>query len=185
MVLMYFASTLYHALPQGKAKRVFRRLKHGAIFLLIAGTYTPFTLVTLRGTWGWTLFGRVWSLAFLRILIKGVATTKHRGLPGVLYLGMSWLIISAVRPLTQSLPPRRTNVAAVGRNRLHGGNGILRSEVYPPLPLRMASFCARGHHLPLLHRLVLCRLRAPRFEICQFDLRSLFWFILAVAVVGV
>src|SRR3972149_5777998 len=63
MVLLYVASTLYHALPQNRAKRVFRALDHGAIFLLIAGTYTPFTLGVLRGTWGWTLSGLVWGLA--------------------------------------------------------------------------------------------------------------------------
>lgn len=104
IVVLYSASTLYHALPHSRAKRVFRTLEHSAIFLLIAGTYTPFTLVALRGPWGWTLFGLVWSLAFLGILLKSVATTSYRWLPGVLYLGLAWLIIVAIRPLSQHVP---------------------------------------------------------------------------------
>jgi hemolysin III len=104
IVVMYLASTLYHALPQGRAKRVFRRLEHGAIFLLIAGTYTPFTLVALRGAWGWTIFGLVWLLAAVGILLKAVATTRHRWLPAVLYLALAWLILVAIRPLTLHVP---------------------------------------------------------------------------------
>ncbi len=104
IVIMYSASTIYHALPQGYAKRMFRTLEHGAIFLLIAGTYTPFTLVALRGVWGWTLFGLVWMLAALGIVLKAVTTTRYRWLPGVLYLGMAWLIVVAIRPLSLELP---------------------------------------------------------------------------------
>jgi hemolysin III len=104
IVAMYLASTLYHALPLGQAKRAFRKLEHGAIFLLIAGTYTPFTLVSLRGAWGWTIFGLVWLLAAVGIVLKAVATTRHRWLPGVLYLAMAWIILVAVRPLSLSVP---------------------------------------------------------------------------------
>jgi len=104
IVMMYAASTLYHALPLGRAKRVFRKLEHGAIFLLIAGTYTPFTLVALRGAWGWTIFGLVWTLAAGGIVLKAVATTRHRWLPGILYLALAWIILVAIRPLTQSVP---------------------------------------------------------------------------------
>lgn len=103
VIVMYFASTLYHALPSGRAKQVFRTLEHCAIFLLIAGTYTPVTLVTLRGGWGWTLFGLVWLLATLGILLKSVATTNYRWLPGVLYLALAWLIIVAIGPLSRQL----------------------------------------------------------------------------------
>lgn len=104
IVATYLASTLYHSLPLGRAKRGFRKLEHSAIFLLIAGTYTPFTLVALRGVWGWTLFGLVWTLAAIGILLKAVATTRHRWLPGVLYLALAWLIVLAVRPLSLSVP---------------------------------------------------------------------------------
>jgi len=104
IVVAYLASTLYHALPLGRAKRAFRRLEHCTIFLLIAGTYTPFTLVALRGVWGWTLFWLVWMLAAIGILLKAVATTRHRWLPGVLYLALAWLIVFAIRPLSLSVP---------------------------------------------------------------------------------
>jgi hemolysin III len=101
---MYAASTLYHALPPGRAKRVFRTLEHCAIFLLIAGTYTPVTLIAIGGVWSWTLFGLVWSLAGAGMLFKTAATTRYRWLPGVLYLAMAWLIVVAFRPLSHSLP---------------------------------------------------------------------------------
>ena len=104
IVFMYLASTLYHALPQGRAKRIFRTLEHSAIFLLIAGTYTPFTLVALRGVWGWALFGLVWTLAAFGIVLKSVATTRYRWLPGVLYLGLAWIIVVAIRPLSLYVP---------------------------------------------------------------------------------
>lgn len=70
MVLLYLASTLYHALPTGKGKRMFQVVEHSAIFLLIAGTYTPFTLGVLRGVWGWTVFGLIWGLAVVGVVLK-------------------------------------------------------------------------------------------------------------------
>lgn len=104
IMAMYLASTLYHALPPGRAKQIFRKLEHGAIFLLIAGTYTPFTLVALGGTWGWTILAVVWMLAGVGIVLKAVHTTRHRWLPGVLYLAMAWIIVIAVRPLSLHVP---------------------------------------------------------------------------------
>ena len=104
MVLLYLASTLYHALPNKKAKRVFQVLDHGAIFLLIAGTYTPFTLGVLRGGWGWTLFGLVWGLAVLGIVLKTVGVVAIPWLSTGLYLGMGWLVLIAVRPLWLRMP---------------------------------------------------------------------------------
>ena len=104
MVLLYLASTLYHALPQNKAKRVFYALDHGAIFLLIAGTYTPFTLGVLRGTWGWTLLGLVWSLAIAGVILKAVGRLRYPVLSTCLYLGMGWLVLIAVRPLWLHVP---------------------------------------------------------------------------------
>ena len=99
MVLLYFTSTLYHMLPRNKAKRLFQILDHSAIFLLIAGTYTPFTLGVLRGTWGWTLFGLVWSLALAGIVLKVVFGTRYPRLSMFLYLAMGWLVVIAIKPL--------------------------------------------------------------------------------------
>ena len=105
VLLLYFASTLYHALPRGRVKSVFRHLDHGAIYLLIAGTYTPFTLVVLRGPWGWTLFGLVWGLALLGIMFKAVAGLRHPRLSTSLYLAMGWLALVAIEPLWRHLAP--------------------------------------------------------------------------------
>jgi hemolysin III len=105
MVLLYLVSTLYHALPRGKAKRAFRVIEHAAIFLLIAGTYTPFTLGVLRGVWGWTLFGLVWGLAAVGVLLAVVGGgVRYRALSVLLYLGMGWLIVVAIRPLWLGMP---------------------------------------------------------------------------------
>lgn len=104
MVLLYLASTLYHALPTGKAKRVFQVIEHSAIFLLIAGTYTPFTLGVLRGAWGWTLLGLVWGLAVAGVALKVFDRMSHPIVSTSLYLLMGWLILIAVNPLYASVP---------------------------------------------------------------------------------
>ena len=104
MVLLYLASTLYHALPRSRAKEVFQVIEHSAIFLLIAGTYTPFTLGVLRGPWGWTLFGLVWGLAAVGIGLKTVAGARHPILSTSLYLAMGWLVVMAIRPLRLRVP---------------------------------------------------------------------------------
>jgi len=104
MVLLYLASTLYHALPQGKAKRVFKIIEHSAIFLLIAGTYAPFTLGVLRGPWGWTLFGIVWSLAAIGVTLKAVDKMHNPIISTSLYLLMGWLILIAIYPLYTRIP---------------------------------------------------------------------------------
>jgi hemolysin III len=104
MVLLYLASTLYHALPIGRAKRVFRVIEHSAIFLLIAGTYTPFTLGVLRGAWGWALLGLVWSLAVAGVVLKALNHMTHPILSTGLYLLMGWLIVIAAQPLSARVP---------------------------------------------------------------------------------
>lgn len=104
MVLLYAASTLYHALPQGRAKRVFMKLDHGAIYLFIAGSYTPFALGALSGPWGWTLFGLVWSLAALGVALKSFNRLSHPWLSTGLYLAMGWLVLIAAVPLVQNVP---------------------------------------------------------------------------------
>jgi len=104
MVLLYLTSTLYHALPRNRAKRVFQVLDHAAIFLMIAGTYTPFTLGVLRGTWGWTLFGLVWGLALAGVVLTAVGGVRYPKLMTGLYLAMGWLILIAVKPLWLRMP---------------------------------------------------------------------------------
>lgn len=104
MIILYLTSTLYHSLPAGRAKHVFRILDHSAIFLLIAGTYTPFTLAVLEGTWGWTLFGIIWTLAFAGVVLKSLSTGGTSRLSIALYLGMGWLALLAVKPLYDSMP---------------------------------------------------------------------------------
>jgi hemolysin III len=104
MVFLYLSSTLYHVLPDNKAKRVFRVLDHAAIFLLIAGTYTPFTLGVLRGTWGWTLFGLVWGLAIIGMILKVAGVMRHPWISTGLYLAMGWLVIIAIRPFLAKVP---------------------------------------------------------------------------------
>jgi len=105
MVLLYLASTLYHALPVGRAKGVFRVIEHAAIFLLIAGTYTPFTLGVLRGAWGWTLLALVWGLAAAGVMLKALNRMAHPVLSTGLYLLMGWLIVIAAQPLSDRVPP--------------------------------------------------------------------------------
>lgn len=104
IILLYLASTLYHALPAGQAKRVFRVIEHSAIFLLIAGTYTPFTLGVLSGAWGWTLFGIVWTLAVVGVTLKAVGNAPHPILSTSIYLLMGWVIVIAIDPLVTRVP---------------------------------------------------------------------------------
>jgi hemolysin III len=105
MVSLYLTSTLYHALPVGRAKRVFLKLDHGAIYLFIAGTYTPFALGALSAPWGWTLFGLVWSLAALGITLKAFDRLSHPWLSTGLYLVMGWLVLVAAVPLVERMSP--------------------------------------------------------------------------------
>jgi len=99
VILLYLASTLYHALPMGEAKRVFRVVEHSAIFLLIAGTYTPFTLGVLGGVWGWSLLGVIWGLAVAGVALKAFSKESHPILSTGLYLLMGWVVVIAIEPL--------------------------------------------------------------------------------------
>jgi hemolysin III len=103
LVILYLSSTLYHSL-HGRAKRVFHVFDHCAIYLLIAGTYTPFTLVTLRGTWGWWLFSIVWSIAAAGVAKDAIFHGRYRALSVMLYVAMGWLVVVAFSPLTHALP---------------------------------------------------------------------------------
>jgi hemolysin III len=105
MVLLYFLSTLYHALPMGKAKRVFRTFEQAAIFIFIASTYTPFTVGILQGAWGWTLLGLIWGLAMIGVALLVFDKMSHLMIPTGLYLLMGWLIVIAFDPLFAKVPP--------------------------------------------------------------------------------
>lgn len=105
LVLLYLASTLYHAFPWPRVKRVFEVMDHAAIYVLIAGTYTPFALVTLRGAWGWSIFGVVWALAVAGIVVQAVFPGRLRGLMTALYLAMGWIVVIAFGPLLSALAP--------------------------------------------------------------------------------
>ncbi len=102
LILLYLFSTLYHGIRRGKA--VLRKLDHGAIYLLIAGSYTPFTLVTLRGPLGWTIFGVVWGLALSGIVVELLLAFQRRIIRIAIYLFMGWLAVAALKPLLRALP---------------------------------------------------------------------------------
>jgi hemolysin III len=104
LLLMYTQSTLYHSLTHKKAKRLFRIFDHASIYLLIAGTYTPFTLTVLRSTLGWVIFVIVWLLAILGIIIKALCVGKHDKLATLMYVFMGWIIIISIRRLWILLP---------------------------------------------------------------------------------
>lgn len=103
MILLYLFSTLMHAIPHPRAKRVLQVFDHAGIYLLIAGSYTPFALVSLHGTLGWTLFGIVWGVAILGIIWKLFSTGKYMWVSNVTYLALGWICIIAIRPLYASL----------------------------------------------------------------------------------
>ncbi len=104
LIALYSASTLYHAIPHPTLKQKLRVVDHAAIYLLIAGTYTPFTLGVLRGTWGWTLFGIVWTLAALGVLFKVVfGSGAMAKVSTAIYVAMGWVIIIAIKPLMASM----------------------------------------------------------------------------------
>ena len=105
MLLLYLMSCLYHALKVNQAKRVFRVIDHCTIFLLIAGTYTPFTLVTLRDSVGWWLFGAIWGIAILGITLNAIDLKRFSKISVACYLLMGWAILSAIEPLRANLAP--------------------------------------------------------------------------------
>ncbi len=104
LVILYTASTLYHSVTSPRWRRFFQKMDHAAIFLLIAGTYTPFTLGPLRGGWGWTLFGIVWGFAVVGIVLKLFFAGKADVLSTIAYLVMGWLVVIAIKPLIAALP---------------------------------------------------------------------------------
>lgn len=103
LLLVYLNSTFYHSF-RGRTKAVFRKLDHLSIYLLIAGTYTPLTLVTLRGGWGWSLFGVIWGLALLGLVLEFLLTSYKKPITIGIYASMGWLVLIAIQPLWKSLP---------------------------------------------------------------------------------
>jgi hemolysin III len=104
LVLLYLSSTLYHSVRAERRRILLRKIDHAAIFLLIAGTYTPFVLVTLRGPWGWSLFGVVWGLAVAGVALKFWFAGRFKLMSTLLYIGMGWLVMIALKPLAAALP---------------------------------------------------------------------------------
>lgn len=104
LFLLYLSSTLYHSFTKAKIKNLFARFDHSAIFLLIAGTYTPFVLTTLRGPLGWTLFGIIWGLAISGIIIRSIYLTRFRKLMVGIYVTMGWMFLIAIVPMIRNLP---------------------------------------------------------------------------------
>lgn len=103
LLLLYTASTLYHAIPSPRMKPLLRKIDHASIYLLIAGTYTPFTLVNLRGAWGWTLFGIVWAVAILGAVLRLTGERRRQRLAVAIYVALGWVAVVAVRPMLESI----------------------------------------------------------------------------------
>lgn len=104
LFFLFMMSTLYHSFPNGKTKRFFKIMDHSSIFLLIAGTYTPITLVSLRGPWGWTLFGLIWGMALGGILAKVFFINRFKIVSLLLYVAMGWLVVIAIKPMIAMVP---------------------------------------------------------------------------------
>ncbi len=121
LILLYTASTLYHAAPAQHVKRRLRVVDHASIYLLIAGTYTPFTLAGLRGGWGWTLFGVVWGLAAAGVVFKLFFTGRFRRISTTIYLAMGWLVVIAAKPVIEALPGATLLWLAIGGLAYTGG----------------------------------------------------------------
>ncbi len=121
IVLLYMASTFYHAAPVSPLKERLRKLDHAAIYLLIAGTYTPFTLGVLSGPWGWTLFGVVWTVAVLGVVFKLTAGIRFPRLSTAIYVLMGWLAVIAARPLVLRMPVEGLILLAAGGLAYTGG----------------------------------------------------------------
>lgn len=121
LILLYLSSTLYHSITAPRAKEVLRLLDHVAIYLLIAGTYTPFLLVNLRGPWGWSVFSLVWGIALTGIILKISPLGQKRGLSLTLYLVLGWIILIAIKPLLIFLDPAGIRLLVAGGLAYTGG----------------------------------------------------------------
>lgn len=114
MIVLYLASTVYHAMPRGKAKYVFQVIDHSAVYLLIAGTYTPFMLGVLEGVWGWSLLAAVWTLALVGVGLKAFGKASHPAVSTTLYVILGWLILVAIKPLVALMEPNGLLLLVLG-----------------------------------------------------------------------
>ena len=105
LIILYSASSLYHGVSHPRAKSILQQFDHAAIYLLIAGTYTPFLLVSLRGVWGWSLFGVIWSIAIFGMVVEFVDAKRFKKLSLWLYLGLGWIVILAIKPMLENVAP--------------------------------------------------------------------------------
>jgi len=124
LILLYASSTLYHSMEDEQNQRLLRKFDHAAIFLLIAGTYTPFLLVTLRGPWGWSLFGVIWPLAIAGVTLKFWFAGRFKLASTLLYVGMGWLVMVALKPLVAALPGPGLRLLIAGGISYTGGAGF-------------------------------------------------------------
>lgn len=121
LLILYLASTFYHSFSNPSVKRVFQVFDHAAIYVLIAGTYTPYTLVTMRGVWGWTLFGMIWGLASAGIILKVIFRNRYDFIFTGLYVAMGWLVVVALKPLLSSLSTGGAALLVLGGLSYTGG----------------------------------------------------------------
>ena len=121
LVMMYVASTLYHSIPLPRARHILRVIDHSMIYLLIAGSYTPITLISLHGAWGWSLFTFVWVLALFGVVFKIYATGKYEKLSLAIYLGMGWAAVVAIGPLLEHVPRGGLIMMLIGGITYSGG----------------------------------------------------------------
>ena len=148
LVFLYTASTLYHSVRSPRLKHVFKIIDHSCIYLLIAGTYTPFTLVTLQGSWGWTLFGLIWVLAAAGIVFQIFFVYRFKILATVAYVLMGWVAVVAIKPLLEALPAGGFAWILAGASSTQWAPFSI-SEETALQPRHLASVRARRKHMPL------------------------------------
>ena len=150
LVMVYVCSTLYHSLVRTRARHVFHVLDHSSIYLLIAGTYTPFCLISLHGRLGWTIFGIEWALAVAGVVFKSFAVGRFAVASALVYLFQGWFVVFALGPLVHAHRLARGDVAGRGRPGLHAGHRLLCPRPAALLPCHLAPVCAGRQHCALL-----------------------------------
>ena len=144
LIILYTASTLYHGIPIPEAKAVLKKIDHSAIYLLIAGTYTPFLLVNLHGTVGWSLFVLVWTIAVVGILLEINRNNRFKKLSIALYLGLGWLVIAAIKPMLDSVEQGGMILLVIGGLYLQPGCYFLCEEKNALSSCYLACVCSSG-----------------------------------------